>query len=195
MWSLPNSEDFLPSVPVARLQRLYAGEVKAKPKVRLLPAIHRKPGRSIDEIASLLSSSRNTVHGWLWRFVDRGVGGKDSIKQPGHVAVLTLPQRKQLVKLLERGPPHSNSGLWSTKEVRELIRKKFGVTFVPQHVWRILVGCGFSLQRPRPRHYKTATPDEIRRFKKKPKNKSNITERKVLSWAVKMRQPSASSRQ
>ena len=195
MWSLPKGDEFLPSVPVARLQRLYNEELKAKPKVRLLSAIHRKRGKSLDEISLLVRVSRNTVHSWLRRFVERGVGGKDSIKQTGRPALLSLRQRKRLVRRLERGAPHSNSGLWSTKVVRELIKKEFGVKFVPQHVWRILVGCGFSLQVPRPRHYKTAAPEEIGRFKKKSENKSSITERKVLSWAAKMRQPSASSQQ
>ncbi len=195
MWSLPKDDEFLPSVPMARLQRMYDGEVKAKPKVRLLSAIHRKRGKSIDDIALLVRASRNTVHSWLRKFVERGIDGKDSIKQTGRPTLLSLRQRKQLVKRLERGAPHSNSGLWSTKEVRELIRKEFGIKFVPQHVWRILVGCGFSLQVPRPRHYKTASPEEIERFKKKPKDKSSITGRKVLSWAAKMRQHSASSQQ
>lgn len=194
-WNLSSGEDFLPRVSEAELERLYRQETEAKPKLRLLCALHRKNGRSIDRIAGLVRIPRRTVHKYLWRFEDKGLDGKNTVKQPGRIPALSLRQRRQLVKELERGPPHSNSGLWNTKDVRELIEKKFGVSFVPQHVWRVLVACGFSLQRPRPRHYKTAAPDEIRRFKKKPKGKSNITGRKVLSWARKMKQHSASSRQ
>ena len=95
----------------------------AKAKLRLLSAVHRKKGKSIDEIASLLSKSRRTIHGWLVRFQQRGINAKDGIKQSGRPVELTIKQRKKLLKTLERGPPHNPSGLWSTKEVRELITK------------------------------------------------------------------------
>lgn len=192
-WNLSSGEDFLPRVSEAKLEQLYRQEAEARPKLRLLCALHRKNGKSIDKIAELAHIPRRTVHKYLWRFEDNGISGKDTVKQPGRKPALSLRQRKQLVKKLELGSPHSNSGLWDTKEVRDLIKKKFGVAFVPQHVWRILVGCGFSLQRPRPRHYKIALPEEIKRFKKKPKGKSNIIGRKDLSWALKTKQLLASS--
>ena len=62
---------------------MYAQEKKAKPKLRLLGAIQRKQEKSIDEIAYVLNTPRDTVYGWLWRFTRRGVGAKDSIKQTG----------------------------------------------------------------------------------------------------------------
>ena len=192
-WNLSSGEDFLSQVSEEKLKQFYKQEVSGRPKIRLLCALHRKSGKSIDKIAELVRIPRRTVHKYLWRFEERGLDGKNTVKQPGRKPALSIRQRGQLVKELERGAPHSNSGLWDTKEVRELIRKKFGVKFVSQHVWRILVACGFSLQRPRPRHYKTATLEEIKRFKKKSKGKSGITERKVLSWVVKMKQPSVSS--
>lgn len=185
----------MPHVSETELEQLYKQEKEGRPKLRLLCALHRKNGKSIDKIADIVRIPRRTVHKYLWRFEERGLTAKDTVKQPGRKPILSSRQRRQLVKELERGPPHSNSGLWSTKEVRELIEKKFSITFVPQHVWRILIACGFSLQRPRPKHYKTATLEEIERFKKKPKDKSSTTEEKVLSWAAKMKQHSASSQQ
>ncbi|MBI2598165.1 MAG: transposase [Candidatus Diapherotrites archaeon] len=189
-WNLSSGDDFLPRVSEAKLEQLYKQENGRRPKLRLLCALHRKSGKSIDKIAELVRIPRRTVHKYLWRFEEKGLDGKNTVKQPGRKPALSSRQRSQLVKELERGVPHSNSGLWDTKEVRELIKKKFGVTFVPQHVWRILVACGFSLQRPRPRHYKTNLPDEIRRFKKKRKGKADTIGQKVLLWAAKTKQPS-----
>ena len=117
-------EIFLPTNSVNQLQNLYDEEKNAKAKLRLLSAVHRKKGKSIDEIASLLSKSRRTIHGWLVRFQQRGINAKDGIKQSGRPVELTIKQRKKLLKTLERGPPHNPSGLWSTKEVRELITKE-----------------------------------------------------------------------
>lgn len=167
MRNLPKGEEFLPKTPLEELENLYAYEKRAKPKIRLLCAIHRKKGASIDEIAAITNQNRRTVHAILHRFQERGVNGKDAIKQTGRPAFLTLEQRRILVKQLERGPPRNRTGLWSTKEVQEYIKKQYGVEYTSVHVWELLKALGFTLQRPRPRHHKEASSEEIERFKKK----------------------------
>jgi transposase len=167
MWSLPNGEDFLPKTSMGRLRGLYTAEPNIKPKLRLLCAIHRKEGKSLDAIADKTRMKRRTVHETLWRFIDRGVEGKDSIKQDGRPSRLTRAQQKQLMKALEKGPPNNSSGLWTTKGVKELINKKYGITYTNQHVWELLIVAGFSLQTPRPRNYKAPNKAEIRYFKKR----------------------------
>jgi transposase len=156
----------------------------------LLCALHRKRGAGIDEIARITTLPRRTVHGTLGRFAERGIAAKDSIKQPGKPPQLSLRQRKQLVKDLERGPPHNPGGVWSTKEVCDLLRRKYRVSFWPQHAWRILKALGFSLQTPRKRHHRSASDEEIRAFKKKRAGAQGTTEGVALSWARGMRQPS-----
>jgi len=188
MWKLTKGNTFLPTISLKRLQKMYDQEKNAKSKLRLLSAVHRKRGKSIDEITGLLSKPRRTVHGWLTRFQKRGINGKDSIKQSGRPAILTLTQRKNLVNDLERGPPHNSTGLWSTKELKDLLKRKYRVEFVNQHIWRMLVSLGFSMQRPRKQHYKKPNEEEIAQFKKKRDKKQNITERKDLLWAHKMKQ-------
>ena len=190
MWTLPKKHQFLPKTSLLRIRSLYVKERNHKAKTRLLAAIHRKQGKSIDEIAYLVNAPRDTVYGWLRRFTTRGIVAKDSIKQSGRPTQLTVKQRMKLVKILERGPPHNPTGLWSTKELRAMITKKFQRTYVKQHVWRLLVSLGFSMQRPRKRHYQRASDDDIAQFKKKLDEKHNITARKDLLWARKMRQPS-----
>ena len=167
MWTLPKGESFLPKVSLKHLQQLYAAEKKAKPKLRLLCAICRKEGDSLDEVTARVSMKRRTVHEILRRFDDRGIEGKDSIKQGGRPCQMTLAQRKELAKKLLRGPPNNKSGLWTTKEVRDFIREKSGVEYASIHTWLILKAGGFSLQRPRNRHYKSAAPKERADFKKR----------------------------
>ena len=191
MWTLLKGKYFLPATSVNQLQKSYDKEKNAKAKLRLLSAVHRKKGKSIDEIAYLLSKPRRTIHGWLTRFQKRGISGKDSIKQSGRPATLTLTQRKNLVKDLERGPPYNSTGLWSTKELKDLLKRKYQVEFVNQHVWRLLVSLGFSMQRPRKQHYQKPSNEDIVQFKKKLDEKRDITVRKDLLWAHRMKQPSA----
>ena len=191
MWTLPKGNLFLPNISLQKVQSLYSCEKKPRAKLRLLAAIHRKQGQSIDKIAYLLSTPRDTVYGWLRRFTRRGIDAKDSIKQSGRPAQLTVKQRVKLVKILEQGPPHNHSGLWTTKELRALITRKFKRTYVKQHVWRLLTTLGFSLLRPRKRHYQRPSDEEIAQFKKKLDEKQSTTVRKDLLWARRMRQPSA----
>jgi transposase len=191
MWELPKGSRFLPGISVGKLESLYVNETRAKPKTRLLCALHRKKGRSIDQIAGITNTNRNTVHGWLRKFVERGITGKDSKKQSGRPPLLTEKQRRELVKDLEAGPKYNKSGLWSTKEVRDLLKRKYGITFVNQHVWRMLTSMGFTLQRPRKRHYMKASDAEIEAFKKSRGGRQGTTERKALSWAQKTRPRSA----
>jgi transposase len=186
-WNLSKGEDFLLDVPLSEIKKIYKTEKKAKPKQRLLCAVHRKEGRSIDYIADALHMSRRTVHDTLTRFDKRGITAKDAIKQDGRPALISLNQRKALLKDLEAGPPHNKSGLWTTKEVKDLLERKYGVSFVNQHIWRIIVSLGFTMQKPRKKHHLSATNAEIEAFKKTQSRKQDITERKALSWAQKMR--------
>lgn len=188
MWDLAKGNGFLPEISIRRLQNMYDKEKNAKAKLRLLSAVHRKHGKSIDEIAYILSKPRRTIHGWLTRFQKRGTSGKDSLKQPGRPAALTCAQRKNLLKDLERGPPHNATGLWSTKELKNLLKRKYHVEFVNQHVWRLLVSLGLSMQRPRKQHYKKPSKNEIALFKKKLGERQNIIVRKDLLWALRMKQ-------
>lgn len=179
MWNLLKGEDFLPKTDISRLRGLYNSEPKAKPKLRLLCAIHRKEGKSIDAIADKTKMKRRTVHETLRRFMERGIDGKDSIKQEGRPPRLTKPQRRQLIRQLERGPPHNASGLWTTKEVRELIHQKYGVKYAHSHVWELLTVAGFSLQTPRPRNHKAPDKAEVERFKKRLQCWRNVTVKKA----------------
>lgn len=181
MWSLPSGAKFLPDISTKQLRAAYAAEQHPKSKLRLLAAVHRRACKSIDEIAYMLSKPRRTVHGWLTRFSERGFGAKDARKQTGRPTSLTLAQKRQLIKDLERGPPHNATGLWSTKEVQELLRRKYGVTFVRQHVWTMLDQLGFSVLRPRKQHHARADAATIAAFKKKRTEWCKITGDEDLS--------------
>lgn len=181
MWNLPKGEDFLPKINLGNLKRKYEKEEKVKPKLRLLCAIHRKEGDGIDDIASATNMKRRTVHAILHRFVERGVDAKNSIKQKGKEPKLNMQQRQKLIAKLEQGPPYNQTGLWTTKEVRELIKKEFRVEYTHVHVWGLLQAAGFSIQKPRPRNYKAPSKWKMTHFKKKLQCWRDITGKKDLS--------------
>ena len=191
-WNLARGEDFLPNTSLSELKRLMRAETKAKPRLRLLIAVHRKQDKPIDEIAEACGIPRRTVHGTIQRFQERGVAASNAAEKKGRPPHLTKRQRLRLLKILEKGNPRAPSRLWTSKEVLALIKKKFGVTYTPQHVWRLLIACGFSLLVPRPRHYKSPGKEVHDAFKKKPGSSHDTTGRKVLLWAARMKPRSGS---
>jgi len=182
---------FLPAINLQQLQKIARSEHERKPQLRLLAAVHRKQGWTLERIAAALEQPLTTIHDWLLRFHNHNLNRIQDKKQSGRPPTLTLRQRQKLVKDLEHGPPHNANGLWTTKQVKELLKREYKIEFVNQHVWRLLTTLGFSLQRPRKRHYQHPSDEEILRFKKKRGDKQIITEPKGLLWARKMRQPSA----
>ncbi len=166
MWKLNKGKEFLSYVSLERLQGLCHNEQNAKAKLRLLAAIRRKKGESIDEIATALEKPRRTIHGWLHRFEQRRLNAVYDTKQPGRPMRLTKSQLKQLRRELLRGPAHVPSRLWTTRLVHEHLKKKYDITYRRSNVFRLLHALGFSVQQPRQRHHK-ANADVQQQFKKK----------------------------
>ena len=194
VWNLARGESFLPGVSLQELKRCMSAEMNAKSKLRWLVAIHRKEGKSMDAVAEACAVPKPTVQCILHRFQEKGVRAAKAVRQEGRPPRLTKRQRERLVNLLDGGNTRVPSRLWTSKEVLALIKRKFGVEYTPQHVWKLLVACGFSLIRPRPRHYKSPGKEEQEAFKKKRGKPRGIIARKVLLWAAKMKPRSVSSR-
>lgn len=166
MWRLEKGNAFLSYVSVQRLQAMYHREKNAKAKFRLLAAIRRKKGESIDDIAFALEKPRRTIHGWLTRFEQRRLNAVHDRKQTGRPARLTNPQLKKLRRELLKGPAHVPGRLWTTRHVHEHLKKEYGIVYRRSNVFRLLHKLGFTLQEPRQQHYKS---DKVaqERFKKK----------------------------
>lgn len=84
-------------------------------------------------------------------------------KRPLH-ALLNSEQLEELRKSLKGEPP--DQGIWTGRKVAAWIAKKTGKEKVwAQRGWEYLKACGYSVQKPRPRHQKG---DEIeqKEFKK-----------------------------
>lgn len=166
MWQLKRGDAFLPYVSVTRLQKLYDQEKNAKAKLRLLAAIRRKKGESIDDIAAALEKPRRTIHGWLQRFEQRRLKAVHDKKQPGRTPKLTRSQLRKLRRELIRGPAHVPGRLWTVRLVNEHLRKKYAISYERKHMTTVLHNLGFSVQKPRQQHFKSDVEAQAR-FKKK----------------------------
>ena len=173
---LQKGDGFLPNISEGELKRLYRLEKNAKSKLRLLTAIQRREGKTLDYIASSLRKPKTTIHDWLQRLESKGINYLYDIKQPGKPARLTKTQEKELENVLGQSPekqgiPHTT---WTTKLVQYIILKMFNVKFKVRQVRNIIKKINFSLQTPRPENRK-ANKKAQEEFKVELKKKFNIT--------------------
>lgn len=66
---------------------------------------------------------------------------------------LSPARRRQLLATLQRGPRHHgfDTELWTLARVAEVIRRRWGVSYHPSQVWRILTASGWTCQKPESR--------------------------------------------
>lgn len=107
-------------------------------------------GKSVTEVARLVGATHPSVI--RWREMLRR-GGQEALKgkpHPGPRPRLTPLQRDRLVKFLLKGPREAGytTDLWTCARVAEVIERRFGVHYHPDHAWRILRSLGWSCQMP-----------------------------------------------
>ena len=124
-------------------------------------------GRKIDEVAQIVAASESSVRRWH-RVVKKG--GLEALKAKPHTGPkprLNEKQKQRLVKTLLAGPCKAGyrTDLWTCPRVAEVIAKKFGVTYHPAHVWKILRSLGWTPQKPEQRARERNEAD-IRRWRR-----------------------------
>ena len=172
---LKKSNQFLGDISKQELKKLYNQEKNAKAKLRLLAALQRKEGNTLEEIAFYLQKPKTTIHDWLKRLEIGGIKKLYDFKQSGKPARLTNNQEKELDRILslqplEQGIPFV---LWTTNLVQYIILIKFNVELKVRQVRNIIKKINFTLQVPRQEHRK-ANKEAQEQFKKKLKQKFSI---------------------
>lgn len=172
---LKKGADFLPDFSKVKLKQLYNKEKNAKAKLRLLAAIQRKDGKTLDDISHSLQKPKMTIGDWLRRFVNKGIPGIYDIKQPGKPARLTEKQLKELDEILDVPPLKQNIPfvIWTTNLVQYIIFKQFNVEIKVRQVRNIVKKINFTIQIPRPENRKS-NKELQEKFKIELKKKFNI---------------------
>jgi len=100
------------------------------------------------EVARVLSVSRQTASTWdAMRTRERQAWRRKSLGRPSR---LEAPQRARLAKMIVAGAVANGfpTELWTLARVAMLLKREFGLSYSPVHVWRLLRQLGFSSQRP-----------------------------------------------
>ena len=170
----PRGESFLPDISIDDLNDLYQKENDPIAKIRLLAAILRKEGKTLEEISLMIKHPLTTVGDWLRRLHTEGISRKNNKKRYGRPRRLTNKQIEDLKPIVFRSPQEQGFPfiIWTTKLVIQLIEQLYNVSYKPLQVRRILHRLGLSCQKPRPAHRK-ANKRLQEEFKKISNNKLN----------------------
>jgi len=102
-------------------------------------------------ISRELRISRQSVSRWYQQWQQGGARALEGAGRAGRKPRLNGRQRRRLAAALRRGPrAHGyDSDRWTLRRVGKLIRQLTGVGYHLGHVWKVLRGMGWELQRGR----------------------------------------------
>lgn len=122
-----------------------AAELEAR---RLRAADLLRDGKTTAQVAALIGAGHSSVKKWKAAMVK----GESLAAKPPPVRSCKLndSQKAELVEILVRGPLASGfrTDLWTCRRVAEVVQKRFGVSYHPDHLGRILHDLGFTPQKP-----------------------------------------------
>lgn len=136
-------------------------EVRRRLAVRLL-----QQGHGVCAVARMVGVGPGSVTRWKQAFAACGQKGLRAKPHPGPRKKLPDRQRRQLLRLLAKGPRAHGypTELWTFARVAEVIEQRFGVHYDPSQVYRILKKLGWSSQKPE-RRARERDPQAIERWR------------------------------
>ena len=128
---------------------------KSEKKSRALQRRRMRAGRLLlrgvpqAEVARRVAVTRTTVSTWNEQLESGGLEALER-RPRGRPSALDAQQKVELVRLLKEGALAQGfaTELWTLRRVGQLIEEKFSRRYSESQVWRILIGLGFSSQRP-----------------------------------------------
>ena len=166
------------------LRRLAAAGRHANQSRRLLSLAAVLDGMSRADAARIGGMDRQTLRDWVHRFNEHGPEGlKDDLARP-RPRRLTASQEAELAAIVETGPDVAVHGVvrWRRVDLQALIAERFGVTYHPRTVSKLLKVLGFSHVSGRPRHPKQ-DGEVIQTFKKLPPHAQGAPRRREARQA------------
>jgi transposase len=124
-------------------------------------------GHTIADVAAVTSFVPRWIEQLLARYNAHGPEALGDLRRRngGAPSVLRPALLERLRTRLTQPPP--DGGLWSSRKVAAWMAGELGrAAVLPQRGWEALKAIGWTLQKPRPRHPASATPEERETFKK-----------------------------
>ncbi|MGC1862936.1 MAG: winged helix-turn-helix domain-containing protein [Methylocystis sp.] len=124
-------------------------------------------GHSVGEVAEMTSFGCRWIEQLVVRYNAEGPESLGDLRRRNGATASVLKAEvldKLRVRLKE---PPDDGGLWTSAKVAAFIARELGLERVAvQRGWEALKACGMSIQTPRPKNPKSASPEEAAAFKK-----------------------------
>ena len=107
-------------------------------------------GASQAEVASTFGVSRQAASTWYARWRAGGQAALRGVGRAGRKPRLSPAELDAVDQALRKGPAAFgfDTELWTLARIAQVIERLTGVRFHPGHVWRLLRGLNWSVQRP-----------------------------------------------
>ena len=124
-------------------------------------------GHSIGEVSEMTSFGRRWIEQLAARYNVEGPKSLGDLRRRnGSAATVLKPDLLEKLRHRLQEAPDDN-GLWTSAKVAAFLARELGVEKVAvQRGWEALKACGMSIQTPRPKNPRSASPDEADAFKK-----------------------------
>jgi putative transposase len=151
------------------LRKLSQRESNGRVARRLLAIANALAGMSRKEAAEAAGMDRQTLRDWVIRYNQHGLDGLYDCWVEGRPPRLDASEQAQLIEIVMTGPNVEADGLsaYTLEDLVRLCEERFGKTFHPSSLGRILRRLGLSRQKARPSHPQK-DPAAAAAFKKSP---------------------------
>jgi transposase len=138
----------------AELRRAACRSVDADQARRLLAIASVLEGRSREDAARAAGMQRQTLRDWVLRYNTDGIAGLVDRPRSGRPARLKPEQLAALETIATTPPDVATDGVvrWRRADLRQVIKKRFGVDLSERSVGRLLNECGLRRLSVRPQH-------------------------------------------
>ena len=135
------------------LRKLAKAETDTRVARRLLAIANALSGMSRKEAAEAAGMDRQTLRDWVIRYNAHGPDGLSDCWGDGRPPRLEPHEQAELIRIVLEGPdPESGLSAFTREDLVRLCEARFGKTFHPASLGRLLKRLGFSRQKARPSH-------------------------------------------
>jgi transposase len=137
----------------AVLRKLAKAEADTRVARRLLAIANALSGMNRKEAAEAAGMDRQTLRDWVIRYNEHGLDGLSDCWGDGRPLRLAPEEQAELIRIVLAGPD-AESGLsaFTREDLVRICEARFGKSFHPASMGRLLRRLGFSRQKARPSH-------------------------------------------
>jgi transposase len=164
---------------ISFFENKFINESNSDVKQRLQLLLYLREDRNMRNVAEILRVSLGSVSYWKQRFEKEGLAGLQDKIGRGRKSELNKKQLKYLMSAIDSGIKMKDGYKrgFKTKDIREFIQNRFGISYTPRHCRRVMRKMKYNLKVPRSRN-KSRSQKSVDEFKEQFKKNFQVWTKK-----------------